>query len=175
MPQKLKPYTDYVDGIRKQFIDVKESLKGLEIEEALKRYEQRRKEIRQVFIDTRKDDYVNCRETIQYPVIEAEKDPVLQGEKRRSSYGDATCQGPDGMVFDSIIYGEITEIGDTEKKYDVPPGNTLVNVHVIATSKYLTQGKSHIKIQPSITWKYDESMAEIKSAQDWEKIITEIR
>ncbi|HFU4567761.1 hypothetical protein P9F86_05245 [Bacillus altitudinis] len=175
MPQKLKPYTDYVEGIRNQFNDVKDSLKGLPIEEALKKYEKRREEIRQVFIDTRIDDYVNFRETIQYPVIEAQHDPVTQGEPRHASRNEADMLSPDGMVFESIDFGAQNEKGDTEKRYDLLPGKAGVKVYVIARSRYRGEGESHIVIQPSITWKYDESIVEIKSAQDWEKIIIEIK
>ncbi|PRS78132.1 hypothetical protein C6Y04_05970 [Bacillus sp. GBSW2] len=175
MPQNLKPYTDYVDGIKKQLIDVKASLKGLEIDEAIEKYEKRKEEIRQVFIDTRKDDYVNYRETIQYRIIEAEHDTVFPGEPRHSSNDSDTFKGPDSMIYDSLVYGEITEIGDTSKDYNVLPGNVLVYVHVNARSRYRGEGKSHIKIQPSITWKFDENMVEIKSTQDWEKIVKEIK
>ncbi|MEC1940128.1 hypothetical protein [Bacillus velezensis] len=170
MPLELKPFLDYVDGIKKQFSDLKESLKGLDIEDALKRYEQRKAEMRQVFIDTRKDDYVSYRETIQYRTIEATHGPVSPGEPRHTSHDSDTFKGPDGMVFDSIVYGESTEIGDTNKDYNVLPGNKLVYVHVSARSRYRGEGESHIRIQPSITWKFEEDMAEIRAAKDWEEI-----
>ncbi|MBL4974821.1 hypothetical protein I5F18_21275 [Bacillus halotolerans] len=167
---ELKPLIEYIDGIKKQFADLKESLKGMDLDTALKEYEKGRAEIQKGFIEQRKDDYLSHRETILYGTFEAEHGEVSQGEPRHTSRHEGTVQGPEGMVFESLAYNPSTEKGKTSKTYLIHPGNQAVHVVVTATARYRGEGRSHIRIQPSITWKYEEGVSEANAIKDWNEI-----
>lgn len=167
---ELKPLIEYIDGIKKQFADLKESLKGMDLETALKEYEKKRAEIQKDFIEQRKDDYLSYRETILNGTFEATHGEVWPGEPRHTSRHGGDILGPEGMVFESIAYNPSTEKGDTSKTHIVLPGNHAVHVVVTATARYRGEGESHIRIQPSITWKYEEGVAEANAVKDWNEI-----
>ncbi|PFJ49814.1 hypothetical protein COJ02_27545 [Bacillus thuringiensis] len=122
------------------------------------------------FITRRTAEYREAREKDPRPNIEAEVDSVHRGQARHSDNTYRDYDAPTGMTFDNLEWNPVTEIGDTNKEYQLKDGGIRVWVHINARSRYKPDGKSHILVQPTIYWKYIEREIALKVAEEWKQL-----
>lgn len=170
---EVKPLTDHASNIKPKVKAAEEAFQndiggGGNFNELLITYNKKIQDIKNDFISTRKTEYLAVREIEQKPSFQAEEQPVYQWEPRQTQRRSATYNAPEGMKFDTININPKTAIGNTNKSFSTDSTGRVVTVSIRARSRYATEGKSHIIVEPIVTWRFGAASAENRAKEDWE-------
>lgn len=165
-----KPLTTHVANFKPKAKAIKDELKkginnGGDLDTLLDKFNTKMDKLQEDFVNLRAAEYAATREVQQKPSFQAEKNSVNPGSARRSQSNSAVYDAPPGMRVDNININPKTEIGDTNKSSGESENGTKAHVSINARSRGRPDGKSHIIVEPIITWRFADP--EKEAEEDW--------